>query len=53
VILPLAIVERSPMEEYTLQHSNIVDALKHNVSDALKLYNELELIYRLGIKTRH
>jgi hypothetical protein len=50
VILPLAIVERSPMEEYTLQHSNIVDALKHNVSDALKLYNELELISALALK---
>jgi len=42
MILPLAIVERSPMEEYTLQHSNIVDALKHNISDALLLYYELE-----------
>jgi len=51
VILPLAIVERSPMEEYTLQHSNIVDALKHNVSDALKLYNELELITKLDRKS--
>lgn len=42
MILPLAIVERSPMEEYKLQHSDIVDALKHNVSDALLLYYELE-----------
>jgi hypothetical protein len=50
VILPLTIVERTPMEEYTLQHSNIVDALKHNVSDALKLYNELDLISALVLK---
>lgn len=42
MILPLAIVERSPMEEYTNQHNNLVDALKHNVSDALVLYYELE-----------
>lgn len=42
MILPLAIVERSPMEEYTLQHSDIVDALKHNVSDALALHYELQ-----------
>jgi hypothetical protein len=38
------------MEEYTLQHSNIVDALKHNVSDALKLYNELDLLTALALK---
>jgi hypothetical protein len=50
VILPLAIIERSPMEEYTLQHPNIVDALRHSVSDTLKLYNELELITALALK---
>jgi hypothetical protein len=42
VILPLAVVSREPMEEYQQQHSNIVDSLKHNVSDALTLYYELE-----------
>lgn len=42
MILPLAIVERSPMEEYVSQHSDIVDALKHNVSDALALHYELQ-----------
>lgn len=42
MILPLAVVDRSPMEEYTTQHNNLVDALKHNVSDALALYYELK-----------
>lgn len=40
--LPLALVERWPMEEYRVQHNNIVSALKHNVSDALNLQQELD-----------
>lgn len=41
--LPLAIVERWPMDEYQAQHpDSIVDALKHSVSDALSIYYELE-----------
>lgn len=40
--LPVALVDRWPMEEYKLQHSDICLALKHNVSDALKLYHELQ-----------
>lgn len=40
--LPLAVVSRWPSEEYQKQHTNIVSALKHNVGDALKLYQELE-----------
>ena len=41
--LPLAIVERWPMDEYQRQHpDNIVDALKHSVRDALALHYELE-----------
>lgn len=50
MILPLTIVERSPMEEYQLQHDTIEEALKHNVSDALKLYNEIDLIKKLELK---
>ena len=42
MILPLAVVGRSPMEEYQTQHDNLVDALKHSVKDALALYYELE-----------
>jgi hypothetical protein len=42
VILPLAIVERSPMDEYVSQHDSLEEALKHNVTDALALHNEIE-----------
>ena len=47
MILPLAIVERSPMEEYIRQHDTLVESLKHNVSDALALYHELDLLNKL------
>ena len=40
--LPLAVVSRWPSEEYQKQHTDICSALKHNVGDALKLYQELE-----------
>ena len=40
--LPLAVVERCPMEEYKLQHNNLVDALKHINRDAVALYHELQ-----------
>jgi len=50
MILPLAIVGRWPMEEYKLLYKNIEEALKHNVSDALKLYQEIELIKTLELK---
>lgn len=39
--LPLALVERWPMEEYQKQHNSLVSALKHNVSDALYIHREL------------
>jgi hypothetical protein len=38
------------MEEYQLQHDTIEEALKHNVSDALKLHNEIDLIKKLELK---
>ena len=50
MILPLAVVERAPMEEYKLQHDNLVDALKHINRDALEAYYELE---RLRQQVRH
>ena len=52
MILPLAIVERWPMEEYKLQHRTIEEALKHNVTDAFKLYHEIELLKALELKQR-
>lgn len=40
--LPIAVVERWPMDEYKLQYADQCSALKHSVSDTLKLYYELE-----------
>lgn len=45
--LPIAVVERWPMEEYKLQHTDQVSALKHNVADALKCLQEIEQLRRL------
>lgn len=45
--LPIAVVERWPMEEYKLQHADQVSALKHNVADALKCLQEIEQLRRL------
>ena len=43
MILPLAVVGRSPMEEYTSRYpDDLVAALKHSVKDALAAYYELE-----------
>ena len=44
MILPLAILARSPMDEYQRQHDTLEAALKHNVSDALAVHNEIELL---------
>lgn len=41
MILPLALVDRWPGDEYKLQHQTIESALKHNVSDALSCYKEI------------
>jgi hypothetical protein len=41
--LPLAVVERWPLDEYKEKYpDSIVDALKHSVNDALLTYYELE-----------
>jgi len=45
--LPIAIVDRWPMEAYKLQHPDQCDALKHSVSDTLKLYHEIQLLQEL------
>lgn len=45
MILPLAVVERWPMEEYKHQHNNdLVAALKHANQDAVNLHYELEFL---------
>ena len=44
MILPIALVERWPGEEYRLQHSTIESALKHNVADALRLYHDVNIL---------
>lgn len=42
--LPIALVERWPGDEYRQQHNSIISALKHNVADALKLYNDIKIL---------
>jgi len=42
MILPVALVERWPNENYQVQHRTIESALKHNVSDALILQTQLK-----------
>lgn len=39
--LPIAVVERWPMDEYRNKHNDIVSALQHANQDALSLYHEL------------
>jgi hypothetical protein len=45
--LPIAVVERWPMEEYKVLYPDQVTALKHSVADALNLYNEIQLLKQL------
>lgn len=42
MILPLALLDRWPGDAYRQQHQTMESALKHNVSDALSCYRELE-----------
>lgn len=44
MILPTALIDRSPGDIYTAQHQSVESALKHNVSDALMLYHELKIL---------
>ena len=43
MILPVALVDRWPGDEYKIQHTTIESALKHSVADLLKLRAEVEL----------
>jgi hypothetical protein len=45
--LPIAVVDRWPLDEYKLQHGDQCQALKHSVTDALKLYHEIQLLKQL------
>ena len=47
MILPLAIVERSPMDEYVEKYKTLEESLKHNVTDAFNLYNELRVLKQM------
>jgi hypothetical protein len=44
MILPTALVDRWPSDEYKKQHSTIESALKHNVADTLQLYNDIKIL---------
>ena len=52
MILPVALVDRWPSDEYKKQHSTIESALKHSVSDLLKLRHEIKLLKQLEYEWR-
>ena len=47
IILPTALVDRWPAEEYKQQHHSIESALKHSVSDLLNLYNKVKVLKQI------
>jgi hypothetical protein len=47
MILPVALVDRWPADAYKQQHSTIESALKHNVSDTLRLYKEVTILKQI------
>jgi hypothetical protein len=47
MILPVALVDRWPADEYKQQHSIIESALKHSVADLLRLRNEVKILKKL------
>jgi hypothetical protein len=47
MILPVALVDRWPADEYKQQHNTIESALKHNVADLLKLRNEVQILKQI------
>jgi hypothetical protein len=47
VILPVALVDRWPADEYKQQHGTIESALKHSVTDLLKLRNEVKILKQI------
>jgi len=47
MILPVALVDRWPANEYKQHHTTIESALKHNVTDLLKLRNEVNILRQI------
>lgn len=47
MILPVALVDRWPGDEYKVQHSSIESALKHNVADLLRLRDEVSILRQI------
>ena len=47
MILPSALVDRWPADEYRQQHTSIESALKHSVADLLKLRKEVKILKRI------
>jgi hypothetical protein len=47
MILPLALVDRWPANEYKQQHATIESALKHSVADLLKIRNEVQILKQI------
>jgi hypothetical protein len=47
MILPVALVDRWPADEYKLQHQTIESALKHSVADLLRLRNEVKILKQI------
>jgi len=47
MILPIALVDKWPGEEYQKHHATIESALKHNVADALCLTKDVEMLKRI------
>jgi hypothetical protein len=47
IILPTALVDRWPADQYKQQHTTIESALKHSVSDLLRLHNEIQILKRI------
>jgi hypothetical protein len=47
MILPVALVDRWPADEYKQQHHTIESSLKHSVADLLKLRNEVKILKQI------
>lgn len=47
MMLPVALVDRWPADEYRQQHTSIESALKHSVADLLKLRNEVKILKQI------
>jgi hypothetical protein len=47
MILPTALVDRWPADEYCQQHTTIESALKHSISDLLVMYNQVKVLKKI------